>query len=174
MVKRDKKRNSIDKVIASYVFEIFIVIAFMVISYKGFTMNNLSEASKIASSSENEKRDVYAVYNADKLENAKVIDNYKVLKNGSLFLKNPNKYSKDIDVVMQLRKSDIYEIGNIEILVNGERANMGVIMSSDYYYEIILCSLSLEGYESEELEISLYHLGEQVSIEYSFKLVGDF
>lgn len=174
MIKRDKKRNSIDKVIASYVFEIFIVIAFMVISYKGFTMNNLSEASKIASSSENEKRDVYAVYNTGKLESAKFIDNYRALRNGSLFLKNPNKYSKDIDVVMQVSKSNLYKIGDVSILVNGEMANMGVIMDSGNYYEIILCSLTLEGYESEELDIALYHLGEPVNIDYSFKLVGDF
>ena len=170
------KRNTwfIYKMMARYIFEIVLVLAFMLISYEGFTKNNLSEASQIASLSESETREIQAIYNYGSREDIVTLNEQDLLNRGTLALKNPNRKAKEIGVVIQIRKNDKYQIGDLNILVNGEEANMGVIMNLDETYEVNLGTLELDAYESENLDIAIYSRVGIVPVEYSFKLVGSF
>lgn len=168
-----KGKSLIYKMMAKYIFEIILVVAFMAVSYNGFTKNNLSEASEIASLSANDTREIQAVYALNKEEMPK-LDGQEFLSNGTLAIQNPNKTPKDMNIVLQLRKNDSYKIGDLNVYVDGERASMGVVMNLDETYEVILGSIELDAYERDEMDIAIYSRVGIISLEYSFKIVGDF
>lgn len=169
-----KGKNVIDKLIVRYVLEIILVVTFMVVSYNGFTMNNLSEAREIASLGTNENREIQAAYGRNDQEEIMQIEDQTFVDKGILYIKNPNKTVKDIDVVIQIKKNGTYKIGDLNILVDGKKANMGVVMNLEDAYEVVLKNVSLEAYASEEIDLAIYSRIGQISLSYSFKLVGSF
>lgn len=169
----ENRKSVFYKIIARYIFEIILIVSFMVVSYSGFTMNNLSEASKIASVSSKETRDIYIMY-ARLDEDSVVRTDDNIVDRGVLSLKNPNKTAKSMSVVMQLQKSDAYDIGDISITFDGEDVGMGVIMNLDQTYEVILGTVELEAYEYCEKNIVISDIEGSVPLEYSFKIVGSF
>ncbi len=166
-------KSLIYKMMAKYIFEIILVVTFMAVSYGSFTMNNLSEASEIASLSNTDTREIQAAYalNPDGMPE---LDGQKFLSRGTLLIKNPNRTSKNMNVVLQLRKNEFYKIGDLNVLVDGEKASMGVVMNMDDSYEVILRSLDLDAYESDEMDIAIYSRVGAITVEYSFKIVGSF
>lgn len=168
------KRSFIFKMTVRYVFEIILVIAFMIVSYKGFTMNNLSEARQIASLSSKETREIQAVYSYGSKEGSTQLADRILVNKGMLALRNPNRTQKEFSVVIQIRKSDNYGIGDLDILVDGVKANMGIVMNLEEIYEVNLGQISLEAYEQENLDIEIFSCVGNIPVEYSFKLVGSF
>ena len=79
-----------------------------------------------------------------------------------------------MNVVLQLRKNEFYKIGDLNVLVDGEKASMGVVMNMDDSYEVILRSIDLDAYESDEMDIAIYSRVGAITVEYSFKIVGSF
>lgn len=169
-----KGKNIINKMIIRYVFEIVLVIGFMVISYKGFTMNNLSEAREIASLGSNDNRDIQVVYAKNGKDEIVELDGQTFIDRGILYIKNPNKISKEMNVVIQLKKNDNYKIGDLNLLVDGEEANMGVILNLEDSYEFTLKNVNLDAYESDTVNFDVYSRVGQIPLSYSFKIVGSF
>lgn len=169
----ENRGSVIYKIIARYIFEIILIISFMIVSYSGFTMNNLSEASKIANTSRTETRDIQIMYT--RAEESSVVKNdEELIDMGVLSIKNPNKVSKSMSVVIQLYKNDAYEIGDLSMTFGGEEVGMGVIMNLDDHYEVILGNVDLEAYEFCDKNVNIYRKEGKVPLKYSFKIVGDF
>ncbi len=173
-MKKASNSSIFYKLMARYIFEIILVVAFMIVSYTGFTMNNLSEASEIASLSAGDSRDIQASYARTSADRAPVLEGQELVDVGTFYIKNPNKIAKEMNIVIQLRKSDAYKIGDLNILVDGEEVPMGVIHSLDEIYEVSLKRVSLDAYESVGLDVAIYSLKEYVPLEYSFKIEGSF
>lgn len=169
----DKRKSAIYKLMARYFFEMVMVVLFMLVSYSGFTMNNLSEASKIASLSSSQTREIQVLYSREDTVTA-VSKDASLIDRGTLYIKNPNKVEKNMNVVIQLKQNEAYTLGDLQIFVDGEEVDLGVVLNTGEIYEVILDTIELDSYESTERTIAIFSKNGQIPLEYSFKIVGSF
>lgn len=158
---------------SKYIFEMVLIVLFMIISYSGFTMNNLSEASKVASLSDKETREIQVAYSRD-YESTIIDPQSSLLDSGTLAIKNPNKTSKNIGMVMQIKRSNDFNISDIEIFVDKKEIDMGVVLRLEDTYEIQLGAVSLDAYEGTSKHIEIFSELGSIPFEYSFKITGNF
>lgn len=162
-----KNRHLIDKMIIRCVFEILLLIVFLVVSYKGFTGGKLSQASQIAAISARESRDVQAVYTYGRNDDSA---DSTLVDSGLLALKNPNKTDRQVGIYMQIRKMNDVNIDDFIITVDDEVVEPGMILNMQDFYEFNIGDYSLDGYEYKPIKLKINTKGDKKTIEYAIRV----
>ena len=149
-------KKNIDRVIFSYIVQIFVIIGFVIGSYFIFTNNRMAELGQIAHAYDTMNIDLMTNYVRD--DNA-VLTTENLLAKGTLAVKNPNKRS--YNAVVNLRVSKNAKLNTVVFKVNGNELNTDNAEIKEGYYVINVENGVMDAFEDRnytlEIEGSPYY-----------------
>lgn len=155
----DTRRNNIIK----YIIEIIVLIVLISVVYFAFKNSNINAYNALVKSFNNIPLSIKFDESTD---GEYFLDNKVRLLNGTLSVRNPNKYVTSGKVYLKIMKDESYNIDDLTIYVDNKNINTYKELDDSYIFDI--GNLKIEPYKNKLLLLSIYTKNHNALVKYTF------